>query len=273
MLFALQKDTLDDASLDNSSVSAGGSKTAPADKDASSVTSKGAKKAKDAPDDASAAPSVASRESAKREAAPSVEEVAVSWRSAASQAMQYRRGEGAETPQRELFAVTSGVLLFTGNGYRAKEPAHPLEQSPLEADTGAADDNNESLGLDSCFVALYNPKETGGLACYAEVNVCGYAAAPGHTAQLDPALGPFCVFPSIDDSGSVSSRPGRRRDVVAAVHTTPSSGHELVVRLADAETGDQLYEAGFIVPPPPPPPDRVSSADLVSVVSEPGKES
>jgi hypothetical protein len=161
--------------------------------------------------------------------------------------------------EHETFALTSGILLLTGSGSRTVNGGTSF---PATSESIA----DAAPSIESCFVSLFNPKQSGSLAYCAEVNVSGHQAPKGHEAALDPSLGACCIFPN-QSKGDNNKVRESRKEVVAVLQTTVKSDnrHGLVIRLADAETGNKLYEVCFVVPTQPLPASRVSDSLLAEV--------
>lgn len=165
-------------------------------------------------------------------------------------------------PGPHTFAVTSGIVLLTGNGSRTIETAVEPSQTGVEV---SAVPKSSALTMESCFVALYNPKDVGNLPFCAEVNVCGHETAPGLKASLDESMGAYCAFPTEDTRLTGGDSSAASKDIVCVVHSTQTSkgyGTGLTIRLAGADSGRLIYEASFVVPPPPL--SKVSSTESMS---------
>ena len=162
----------------------------------------------------------------------------------------------------ESYAVTSGIVLLTGNGSRTLaddnvDIHHAPNLSPESVGGKEISTDAMTVGLESCFLALYNPKDMGNVPYCAEVNVCGPDVAVGQQAALDESMGAYCVFPPTNTQSQYADTVMRRkkRDVVCVLHSTLSGDSAgsigLLVRLADSLTGQVLFEATFVVPVPP----------------------
>ena len=180
--------------------------------------------------------------------------------------------ESRRSGEHESYAITSGIVLLTGDGSRTLQAASTSHSNSGSVDedytlSNTCGDSNAPPPLESCFVALYNPKDIGNLPFCAEVNVCGHRPVSGQKATLDQSLGVCCVYPPLPNSDNPAASEcafeseSKRRDVVCVLHTTKATKHSptgLLLRLADAVSGNQLYDLSLVIPPP-----QIHSSDSV----------
>lgn len=232
LLHSLQKDApvLDEASLDVSSVAAGGS-----------ISSHGGSVDKSLP--------VEQLETLPEAQSAPIELPVVDtrpWPERFADVLQVQK----EKESVDTFAVASGIVILTGNGSRTLEVSGNTSMTSAQSSTRSSDNRigHGVPSMDSCYVALYNPKDVGSVAFCAEVNVSGHDAAPGFEPALDQSMGSYCAYPPPPCSSGTTSK----RDVICVLHTMQKSGArntpELMIRLADADKSEVLYEATFSVP-------------------------